>query len=1702
MDGSMPEGSHTVTITAADKAGRIDTEVYNFTYDKTPPTAAFNAPSAGIKRGEGGFGGNTGRWLFYDSGVYINGQTDIKGLAFDNTAIAKISYRLGRLNNDNGGGDVGSVYENDDGWTDTSLGSGTASAWSGTVYSWTYTHNFDVYEGQTDKIIEDTGSNDMERDFYLPLYIKVEDAAGNALVLHYNVWVDPDQDKPVVTIATPADNTLVGGPVRVSGTAQDDDWIYGVQIRITNTGKKPGESGYYYKDEADDFIVSADDGWVWAKIVGNTDVITSWYYNLNARGELDPQAADAQANRVLVEVRAADAKDAAHEISDVIGRTKSISVDFDAKVPVISNVKIARQDGRLLDYTAGVRAGGTFTFSAELRDDGDISGIRVRETGDPAASGFTDLKTGSKSGWTVTPLGNIDGFASYRIERVLDSTEIYEYGKTGIYNLELQVTDNTDPVPYMAVASYSVMVDNYYPTLKFTTQFSASTANFYISGTADDYKPSAGSVEGLERVLVYFERNNGYMNAAGEDKPGRIAYAQWKDRSADDDDGNEAPESNGTDRFPLLTLDNGVWKSEHAMVIDSSEGSEDLDHDGTYGERWNPAGTVREWMARFDTTIAAIPDGPITVHYVAIDLAGNASHYTQKIFIRNNPPIIRRFTLGTDLDGDGNIGGWEKSAPKIVAAMNDHGTLEESDDTFISINEGMDKAIETGFTARNYKLDFELNTFGGNNAKHYQVTHVKPGAELVPAAALEPGKVYSIFKEGSTSWDQLGAPNNNEGTVFVATSKGSGTGKALPYIPFEGTRVTASPAGDTGTVSYAGAGAFTNIGDSITGNSAELQKNKLFIIKVYDTTTPGGEEEQLAHAILINMDIDNVDDALPVTGIDPFYWNGVSENSLYENKKANGHIELEADLPAGKFNEEDGIMDGDPKVSGQISIRGTARDNTMLKSLWIYLDGFPFAGGETETINGKPYVKAAEYLGGGGNWNGAGQWETGGWRFTVNAGPHDQTGHRVSWRLDIDTARITNAAAADRVFRIIARDGQPDTPNTAAEDNTPTGADRTNYYRLDVVPYISGISTPARNQGGLKDNNIRAADGKYSVIQGTNTSTGNSTFITVSGFNLKPLTGGVTLLNREELAAYRPDAVSGRKIEFSGAAAPWTKISLTNISDHSGYLTVYGGTAAEPVGSLNNINNNEARGTYPLVDSDNGLDQENMPNREGDRYITKNITLTDDRYLQFFAVKDTKVKNGYYPVMEMNGNNPVFGYVDLTGGPEKDPKLGPDGENGGAGNYFGSNAMPQRAEFNAADGSALYTEYLIKASIWDQMGMAKDAGGRYIHASTYNRDGGSFHLIYDRYAELHSGTTTNGTFKTGMGWGAGTKYSDLLPGFQAQYANNNAIALETVNYRDLQLDRYLYPKLIARGNSRTGYAAVYALYFDDRTGELAFRNFQIGAYQAGNRTYPLYSGGTASDNYAYGQYTNFPENRVVDKDYPNIYNVSHSYATGRLTAASVASKYFDMAVSSKNTVVFAYYDETDGRLKLRYSKTPVTGANPTAAISWSDSPVALPDYVGMYVSLVMDGNDGLHIAAFDAVDSDLKYIYIPDYAAAAYTAVTVDQYGAVGNWTQIKLNKAGVPYIAYYNATETGGRDSIKLAWAGKAVASAEDIKPGVDSNGYTTGDWKYMTVPALTPPQGGSPKFQKVNLGFRTDNKPVLGYLGTNIEFSYPVDE
>lgn len=665
------------------------------------------------------------------------------------------------------------------------------------------------------------------------------------------------------------------------------------------------------------------------------------------------------------------------------------------------------------------------------------------------------------------------------------------------------------------------------------------------------------------------------------------------------------------------------------------------------------------------------------------------------------------------------------------------------------------------------------------------------------------------------------------------------------------------------------------------------------------------------------------------------------------------------------------------------------------------------------------------------------------------------------------------------------------------------------------MPYITEIETPKRSLGGLKNNNIRSANGNYSIMyaEDENADTYSSEFINVKGFNLNPGENDVRVVKtaKKDSNALTTNDTDGIKVSHSTPASPYTMFKASNVISKSGYLEVF----TNGVRSLNNINNNDAYGTTQnssnvqiTVANATITDYANAYNREADYNKTKNVQLTDDRYLIIWDMKDTGVKNGYYPVMTMigsdgtRGNNPVFGYLQKTGGTEES----------GAGPNYPQYAMPQRAEFNGTTGSNEYTEYLIKAPMWDQMGMAVDQGGRYYNVSVYDRDDCAMHLIYDRYAEIQKYNYKTGYgFATGVSLGSNWNY--------AHGRNNNAIVLESVNYSELQIGRYQYPKLIAKGNSKNNDtpAYIYMSYYDEGTGQIIFRNFQIGkkvtngtsTTLSSSNGYALDSSNSDNSNLQYAQRINFKENRYDDNlSATDSARPSKTWDAGRLIAidksdTSKPSKYFDMAVTSDNRVIIVYYDELSSKLKLAYTGTNVKGEKPSDLnyAKFTISNVDFPEYVGTYVSLAVDSNNHIHISGFDANDSDLYYIYLDSYSSSSIDdKQIIDQFGSVGHWTQVRINTTHTnspyynkPVIAYYNSTETGGREAIKLAIAQNTVGQTE---AGVDSNGYTTGKWEYMTVPSITPPQGGDPKFQNVCLDFDSSGNPVVGYLGSNLEF------
>ena len=1034
-------------------------------------------------------------------------------------------------------------------------------------------------------------------------------------------------------------------------------------------------------------------------------------------------------------------------------------------------------------------------------------------------------------------------------------------------------------------------------------------------------------------------------------------------------------------------------------------------------------GTMATCKAFLDSKM--ILDGDVKIHFVAFDKAGNAASKEYNAKVRNNVPRLYGVKYGTDVNGNGTI---EES--EYIKTFNDKYSAVVSGTTYYGYSGSTDNPIYSITATESLTVKATLKVVprvvGGNLGLGYTYTY-KPDP-AVPATTTTSFKAYS----GAGHHDPESLALRPDNLAIEITQK-----------------------------------------DFIQKIQDGDQEITFDLWDKTDGTNPGTDGNKAQIKIPVKVAVQDAE--APKATLKPFKWISASDNSLYANSKKNGHIELEADLPTPTFTTGgSGVFDRDPKISGIVTFEGSVKDNVVVNEIKIKIPNYNSGNAFTIatrnpagvlistnmlTLGGSPAKTYADYT-----FSGTGSKP---WYFEVLTDKFEADGsNSVEFKFHFDTQKITGVAKADIKIELTAKDrGKASvsgtninyTPNNSTPGTTQTTvATNTGYYKVDVVPYITGVETTVRANSGLKNNNIRAASGKYSVRK-----INDANFVTVNGFNLNP--SAVRLVSSAALNTATD--TSGISVSFSGAADPYTSFKANADITKSGYLEVF----VNGVRSLNNINNNDAKGAYTYTGEGGSAavtDYGQMPNREADFYTTKNVTLTDDRYIRMFDMKDTGMKNGYYPTMIMSGNNPVFAYVDLNGkhsisGFTEDSLTNP---------YRPTGYMPQRLTYDVTANKITDIEYLCGGLSWSEMAMAKDASDKYIHSSVYDYNGAAMHVFYNRYAEQHSwyGYTD--------GWGKGIGYSGYS-GDWAYNSNNNAISIDPIDYGGTSLTgRYQNIRMVASGDSTTTTgASIYMAYYDDNTNnkDVIFRTFKIK------------SNSSFGWNKLKDGYSNLPDDNT----------------SGRITVGSNGSKYLDVGVTSDNHVVVAYYDTNTSKLVVKYSNSTVDGSTITPSITWKPINVSFPENVGFYVSMAIEGKS-IHLTAFDATDSDLKYMYIPSYDDDKMKTVTVDQYGAVGNWTSIKLRNQ-IPYIAYYNATETGGRAPIKLAYANKAISSIDDVSAGTnDKTGYTESGWEYMTVPAITPPQGGDGKFKQVCLDFDSAGRPVVGYLGTNLEFGKWIDE
>ena len=921
------------------------------------------------------------------------------------------------------------------------------------------------------------------------------------------------------------------------------------------------------------------------------------------------------------------------------------------------------------------------------------------------------------------------------------------------------------------------------------------------------------------------------------------------------------------------------------------------DGDGMPEELGGAKSTGFTWNSTIHST--NIPDGPAKLVILAFDKAGNVTGREFTVKIVNSAPRLAKVFLGTDLNSN-NV--WSK-------------------DEFVGYNlYNANAAAGIGTTEVKDKLSIATASFEGN--KKFSV---KDKLAVISEFVGGNGDITLVYKKGAeVSADALPAavPSTGTGAGTVAASNATisstqaalittliGTDERVGKVTYNNrSNVTTSLKGFTLTSKQIAGLADTETLTASNGNKETEQASFTFWDSTEETTPGVNSQNCVLHIKDLNLAL--VDATKPEAKIVPFYWTDASHNSLYEGKSTNGHIDLEHDLPAGTFKDTNkasttgatapsGEYDRDPKVSGKIVVTGTAYDNKMLKQIKMKMSGFEFGAtaGAYEVMD--TFTVTASSSSWGTTTTHKGSLADDGYEFFINESTLDQSGHTVKWTLYLDTSFVSGVAANDRELIVQAVDASTlkasatatetgllsteGTANTAytydASGNmTESDAGYTSRYRMDVVPYITGIKNKV-GDAYKKDASVfgRSATGAYPVYYYDDTT--NETF-TVNGFNFG----------------------SSPKVSVNGGTATTGNTVTVSSAMTSGgvVVTVESGTSA--VSSLNNVNNNNAKGSYD-AESESGYDKyKNYYNRQPNN--VNNSTLTDDCMVAVWNVEQVVGdKSVRYPSMRV-GSDGTVGWVYGHGSAEVRMKRG-----------------------DAADYllDTSYTQWYATAVAVDNLGQIYgaaqngDTGGTGSYEENYGYNKYSRRTHFKMYAyNTITRTATNYA-------GTGGAYST------GEYSS----ALENIQYGDtVYSERVKSPKIVSVGNNdRNGDA--YIVYYDSAENVVKFRSGNINNTTYGGslaaRTHGNSSAAgatTIADSSMSGEYVALgvtTENKAVVAWYASDaqalyykYQTNNGWSDAVLIDDNFVGWYVDLVVDGENGVHIAYYDASNGDLKYAY----------------------------------------------------------------------------------------------------------------------------------------------------------------------------------------
>ena len=1201
-----------------------------------------------------------------------------------------------------------------------------------------------------------------------------------------------------------------------------------------------------------------------------------------------------------------------------------------------------------------------------------------------------------------------------------------------------------------------------------------------------------------------------------------------------------------------------------------------------------------DWI--FDAAVNSknLPDGPITVHVIAFDGAGNYSEYSYAGTVSNNAPRIAGMMIGTDENGDGEV-----AADEFIKTYSGKYTLgyDSSDNivtqvTFPTQNEalGTPKSLLTvkGKTVMKPEL------VGGNGDLSY---------------------TYAVYNHSSgLTWNETA-----ERTVSTPVVIASGTNDQV---------ATLSKNIELNVSDFIGT---TNGQDT---NLIKDGNNKKFSFKFGDST-PGltkdaGISNNASIDVIMNVSLRESESAK--TWIKPFYWNDKNSNSLFQESTQNGHIEISSDITG---------TDKQPKVSGAVKLEGIAQDNALLSGItvsfnkefgnvaanesmiigtyifdsatWTTTPLSSTQNNDDVTVYSIPAtgwaseITQATY----GDLLDAGITLTEDDEAAMTAGTKNRTsivpynsqdyGHIVHWTMYIDSSKIKGVAARDVKVTAKATDrGSPKwdstkkapvyTANAAVVTNasvTQSGGDTgtgtlSGTYTMDIVPYITKVYTAMsalQKKESKWSTTSRTSNGHYPVRVVTKDFDGKTSGTTVGGETIKIY--GFNLGNDTVKANYTPNG--GSAISLAGGSDIYGQYVSIGADSLKATATKASGAFAltvSGVSTLNNSNNNNAKGSVTEALSSanyNSYAYNRQPN--GDN----NNLLTDDVYFDVWEFNSAaaipisgKIEQ---PVMKIRPTDGKIGFAFVNG-----PL------------YFSMGGSESVEDYSYQYWSASYDFFTSVGFTYDSLGYSYGvAAGGDINSSQADK----WNLMTSRW-----GINLNGT-------GENRHNSMYTP------TSGRAIRMESIGMKGTKANTkdatYYFDKQRIKSPSMTtavhGTATnLYMAYYDAMNDEIRFKagnseSFALGLKVLYDFTSPVLtdtyyeitsfdntnnmflhtkdqqipngtivllcnadktaatnqyfkiadSGGSWGNYWAKLQYfdgtdvgcvpyigsksdakvgvgcfvrkvtsvnaSNPVVNSFVDYDISGTpYTYRHetvSIVAGNGTSYGAGEYLSIAAISEENAtvddkVVMVWYDSTARKLYYSCNKEPLENANGKSDRSGWTTPVEVFNQssdmakAGEYCKVAVDSNGGVHIAAYDPINLDLCYAYLPKdkietTSQSDFRTCIVDSNGVVGSNLTLDVGKVSnqgnvVPYIGYYATSSIRPKiayyvDKENSTETELILGFASDVAKVADGSidDEFTGSWECSIVPTDSTVEMQSNQHNDIGIGLWKDGGVIV---------------